>query len=366
MRTKRTIITAGAVMATAALLVGCSAPANGGNGSEGAESVDLQLATYLGPTAPPAIAIQWAADELNARSDGEINVEIFFAGSLLEATDILTGVAQNRADMGLMSPPYNPGELPLTQSSAVPFQNDDAHALSAAWLDLWENNEAFQQEWTNSGVHPLSFIGAPTGIVSAQEPIESIDWFQGKNVRATSYTANALETVGANPVGITLGEIYEGMERGTVDGYASMLMDTITSASLHEVSPYVTSTGIGTYTGNVVMISPTVWDGLSPEHQAVFEEVFSEFPEHYLETYSGVEDEVCEALIEAGGGVNIWDESETQRWEDAVGDSVLNDWRDTVSGAGLDADAFWSDFQAALDANQRDDFESGMERCAAR
>lgn len=370
MRMNRPLFKLGAVIVAGAMLAACSGNGTSGGeeGTEGGGSgqVNLQLATYLAPTAPPAIAMQWAADELNERSDGEVSIEIFFAGSLLDGPDILSGVAQNRADMGLMTMSYNPGELPLTQATAVPFENDDADALSRALNDLWESNEPFQQEWTNNNVHPLTFIGAPTGIVSAKEPIESLDWFDGKNVRATSYTANALSAVGANPVGITLGEVYEGMERGTVDGYASMLMDTITSASLDEVSPFVTATGLGTYGGNVVLINPSVWDGFSDDHRSLFEEVFAEFPQHYLETYSGVEDETCDALIAAGGGVNVWEESETQRWADVVGDSVLDDWKNAVNGAGLDADAFWEAYQSALADHQREDFQSGMERCANR
>lgn len=361
---KRSWSALGGLLAASVLLAGCSGQQ--AMESAGEEHVELQVATYLGPTAPPAITMQWAADELQERSNGEINLEIFFAGSLLAGDEILPGVSQRRADMGLLTMSYNPGNLPLTQVTAIPFQNEDADALSRTLLELWEENDAFQQEWTGNGVHPLTFIGAPTGVVSAQESIEGVDWFDGKNVRATSYTANALAAVGANPVGITLGEIYEGMERGTVDGYASMLMDTITSASLHEVSPYVTSTGLGTYGANAVLINPAIWEGLSAEHRAIFEEVFSEFPEQYMETYSGIEDETCDALLEAGGGVNVWPESETQRWEAAVGDSVFNDWRDTVNGAGLDADTFWNTYQQSLAANQREDFQSGMDRCAAR
>lgn len=370
MNIKRMTTVAGGLLAAGALLVGCGGTPSAPSGTDGTDSADqqvnLQLATYLAPTAPPAIAMQWAVDELNARSDGSINVEIFFAGSLLEGPDILSGIAQGRADMGLLTMSYNPGELPLTQATAVPFQNDDADALSAALNDLWAENEPFQEEWTKNGVHPLTFIGAPTGIVSAKEPIPNIEWFKGKNIRATSFTANALSAIGANPIGITLGEIYEGMERGTVDGYASMLMDTITSASLHEVSPFVTATGLGTYGGNVVLISPATWDRLSGAQQDVFNEVFGEFPEHYMNTYSAIEDETCDALIEAGGGVNVWSDAETQRWSDAVGTSVLDAWRDSVNRVGLDADAFWDAYQTSLADNQSADFMSGMARCAAR
>lgn len=375
MNIHRTITTAGGLVAATAMLAACTTgTGTAGNGSteDGAaagETVNLQLATYLGPTAPPAIAIQWAADELNSRSDGAINVEIFFAEALLKGPEIVSGVAQDRADMGLATMSYNPGELPLTQVTSVPFQNEDALALTAALQTLWENNEDFQAEWEGTETQPLSFLGAPAGIVSSDEEIPGVDWFQGKNIRATSYTANALQAIEANPVGITLGEIYEGMERGTIDGYASMIMDTVMSASLQEVSPWIADTGIGTYAGNVVVINPSVWEGMSDANKTIFEEVFAEFDEEYLSIVSGIEDETCDALIAEGGGVTIWSNSEKEKWKDAVGDSVLEDWRNKSQQAGLDAaavDAFWEDYQTALEENQSGDSKSGMERCAER
>lgn len=373
MRIHRTIAAVGGVVAATAMFVACTTGTAGNDAAEdggpAGETVNLQLATYLGPTAPPAIAIQWAADELNSRSDGAINVEIFFAEALLKGPDIVSGVAQDRADMGLATMSYNPGELPLTQVTSVPFQNEDALALTAALQTLWENNEDFKAEWERTQTQPLSFLGAPAGIVSSDEDIPGVDWFQGKNIRATSYTANALQAIGANPVGITLGEIYEAMERGTIDGYASMLMDTIMSASLQEVSPWVADTGIGTYAGNVVVINPSVWEGLSDANKAIFEEVFAEFDEEYLSIVSGIEDETCDALIAEGGGVTIWPDSEKEKWKDAVGDSVLEDWRSKSQQTGLDeaaVDAFWEDYQTALEENQSGDSKSGMERCAER
>ncbi|WP_353987544.1 TRAP transporter substrate-binding protein DctP [Ruicaihuangia caeni] len=373
MRTHRTLAAIGGLVAATAMLAGCTSgagngDANGDNGSTG-ETVNLQLATYLGPAAPPAVAIQWAADELKERSNGEINIEIFFAEALLKGPDVIPGVAQNRADMGVATMSYNPGELPLTQAISVPFQNSDPAALTAAIDELFDNNEDFKAEWERTQTKQLSFIGGPTGIVSSSEEITGVDWFKGKNVRATSYTANALQAVGANPVGITLGEIYEGMERGTIDGYASMLMDTITSASLQEVSPFVVDTGIGTYAGNVVVINPTVWDGLSDEHKSLFEEVFAEFQDEYLSIFSGIEDETCDALIAEGGGTSVWPASETDKWKSAVGDSVLNDWKQKSASAGVGADAvdaFWEQYQDALEANQSADSKNGMERCAER
>lgn len=363
MRSRRTL-SALALLSGASMLAGCAGATTDDAGS--GDQVTLQMAVYLGPTAPPSVTMQWAADEISQRSGGEIELEIFFAGGLLEPQEIIPGVAQQRADMGLTNNLYNPGDLPLTQATTVPFQSDNAHTLSAAVADLWESNEAFRQEWEGNNVRPLTFVGTPTGIVAAQEQIESIDWFDGKNVRATSYTANALQAVGANPIGITVNEIYEGMERGTIDAYASMLLDTVPSVSLQEVAPHIMETGLGTYAVNVIVISPQVWDGLSAEHQAVFEEVFAEFPEQYLQTFSAIEDEACDVLLEVGGSATVWSDAEQQRWIDALGDSVIDDWRDSVNAGGHDGDAFWEAFQEALAANQYEELLSGVERCAAR
>ena len=49
----------------------------------------LRLAHFLTPNFPGSQVDKWFADEVKARSNGKIKIEIFYAGSLGKATELL-------------------------------------------------------------------------------------------------------------------------------------------------------------------------------------------------------------------------------------------------------------------------------------
>lgn len=355
---RRLMLGAGALSAPL-LIVAC-----GGVEGAGGSEVDLQFSSFLGPTTPQGQAMDtmWSA-----LSDGDsgISVEPFWEGALLGADETLSGVSQGRADIGYMTIQYNPGELPLTQAVTVPFQTNDFWATGEAYNDLYENNEAFREEWERHGVHVLTFTPTPPSIFATAEPMPDYASMAGHQIRATGLTANAVDAAGANAVALEVGEIYESIQRGLIDGYTTMLLDTVPSTSLDEVAPHVYDTGIGAYTMNVILINADTWESLSDDQRTAVEGAVDQYTEDYASTLAEVEDGACEDLIANGGGVEIWSEEDQQQWRDDVGTLAYDRFITSATDAGADPAPFFDEYVELLDTHASDT-ETGMERCAAR
>ena len=352
-----------AAMAGTLVLTACAQ----GAASDEAETTELELATFVGPSTPYGEVLTEFAEQVSADTEGRVTVEIFWSGSLLSGEDILNGVETGRVGMGYVNTSYHPTELPLSQLVSVPFQTDSTETAQAAWNELLETNGAFAAEWESNNVVNLGIQSVTPMIVSGENGPTSVEEISGQRIRATGYTAQAVQLAGGSPVGLTINELYESLERGVIDSYTSMNLGTVPSLSLHEVSPYIADPGLGIYSIVGLVVNQDTFDGLSGADQEALGAAGSDLGENYLETVDRVEDEACSTIEEAGGSVTVWDAPEVDAWRDLVGDELMDNWKADVAdtGSGTDADEFAAAYAQAIEANPTDD-EGALGRCASQ
>jgi TRAP-type transport system periplasmic protein len=334
------------------------------------EELELQLASFLSPTTSQGAAITWWIEELAARTNGAVTVEPFWEASLLGPQEIRDGVADGRVALGNVSYAYTPADFSLSSIVEVPLLGGNVGAQAVALNAMYANNADFRAEWENQGVKVLSFVGVPAALTGAEERIESIDWFEGKTVRASGFFVKALEAIGASPAALPVNDVYEAMQRGTVDAYGGLILDVITPFGLHEVGPFIHDAGLGHYASSTFVMSLEQWESLSPELQALIEELNAQYPAQLVAADTAATEAACNLILDEGGEVLIWDEAETQRWADAIGDAPLNEWIGKAEAAGVaDGAAMYEEFVGYYrEAETTGEFAgapSPMEACVA-
>lgn len=359
---KRNTLAAAILAASTGVLASCGSP-NGGDGAESETSI--QLPTFVGPSTPYGEALQEFAEQVEEDTEGRVSVEIFWDGSLVSGEEILSAVESGRVGMGYINNSYNPTELPLSQLVAIPFQTDSTVASQEAWNGLLESDEDFAQEWERNGVVNLGIQSVTPMIMAGTDEPSGLEWLENKSIRATSYTAQAVQAAGGSSVGLTINELYESMERGVIDGYTSMNLGTIPSLSLQEVTPHIVDPGLGIYSTVSLIVNADVFEGLSEDDQEALSQAGVDLGETYLEVVDRVEDEACAEILDDGGSVTVWDDAEVNRWQELVGDDLMDSWQETVSGQGQDGEAFSSAYSEAL-AQSDDSDEGALERCASQ
>ena len=333
------------------------------------EEQTLQMASFLSPGTAQGQAITWWMEELTARTDGKVTVEPFWNAELLGPQEIKDGVRDGRVQLGNLTYAYTPSDFPLTQIVQVPFLGNNIPAQVFAMNSLYDNNEAFRSEWEDQGIKVMSFVGIPAALTGAEEPVSTVDWYEGKTVRASGFFVQALEAVGSNPAALPVTDVYEALQRGAIVAYGGLILDVITPLGLHEVGPHVHEPGLGHYANSTWTMSLDTWNSLSPELQAIIEDLNGEFAEQLTAAYEETEDAACVTILDAGGSVTIFSDEEVQKWADAIGDSPLQDWVDLANSSGADdAAAMYDEFEGYFQeaaTGEYADYESGMERCVA-
>lgn len=344
--------------------------ADGGDAGEAVEveSVSWDMAAFLAEDTGQGRAYARWMEEIAARSDGAVEITPFWSGELLGPQDIKTGLQDGRVQLGNLSYAYTPNDFPLTQMVEIPFLGENIGAQVMAMNALYDNNEEFRAEWEDQGITVLSFVPIAPSLTGATEQVDSIDWFEGRNVRAAGFYVKALEAVGANAAAIPVGETYEAMQRGTVDAYGGMILDVIPSTGLHEVGPHIHDARLGHYAITTWGMATDTYESLSPELRTLVDEVSAEFPQWVVETTSAAEDEACQVILGEGGSVSIFPEAETERWREAIGDGPRQAWEDLAAQAGAsDPAAMYDEFVGYYEeaaAGEFADYVSGISRCA--
>jgi TRAP-type C4-dicarboxylate transport system substrate-binding protein len=332
------------------------------------ESYSWQYASYLPPQSGLMIAIENYFDDLESGAD--VQIETFYQESLLAATDILGGVRDQRAQLGFTIALYHPGELPLSQIVGVPFVTEDAEAQVRTFNEMYETHEPFRSEWEDRGVHVLTFTPLSNSIVATTEEVTGLDDLSGRSIRSVGFLAGAMDAVGVNPVAMPAPEIFESLERGVIDGFSSYPFDVAVANNLHEAAPFFIEPGTGLYNLGALIISSQVWDDLPEDMQAMMTDLVDDYLEGALDILSQEDSDRCDQLLEEGGTAVELSDADVQSWQQEVGDSVADRWREDAVSAGVseeDVDGFNETYRSTLaDFEAQSSYTPGLRECAQR
>ena len=257
-----------AIVTSAALaLSGCAGGAGGGGGGDGGgegfafgasqEDVDAVLAdlepvtlTYQPPAASPQSIMAPAAtayqEYIEERSGGKITLDVVWGQAIAGYSEVDDALADGRLDLAYSLPIYSPAEYPsfdaiATSLSGLPISPVVGEAVySAVAADIGWQSQSLLDEYEAQGVTPLTPVISSGGYypVCTQEGSAPDDW-QGRQIRVASTShLGVVEELGASPVSMEYVEVFEALQRGTVDCTLAQLLPSA-EGGLLEVAPHI-------------------------------------------------------------------------------------------------------------------------------
>lgn len=340
-----------AVTGSALALVACQGVSGGGDG----ELSNWKGANYMPEKNSFSKSLIDVSDYLEEQ--GVAKSELFHQGSLLGPEDILPGVADGRANTGIINPFYYPGDLPLTNVASVPFLSNDPWAFTTALNELYVSNEALQAEYEKAGVELITFVPVSATIVGTKETVKTLNDLKGKKIRAVGLLSSAFEKIGANPVSIPAGDIYQSIEQGVIDGYTSYPFDIAVDNSFNEVAPNVIDAGTGNYSVGAILMNKDNWDSMTDDQQKAIRGNMSTFTDSSSDQITDDLKEMCDKFLEADGSPVALSDDEVKKFDDTIGDSLIEQWKKDAEGSGVDAgtsEKFLSDLKNSIQKHEKD------------
>lgn len=317
-----------------ALLLGaCGAS---GQASSDGEAVTLRLADSFPPghttTVEGAEFFMERAEEL---SGGSITFEHYPAEQLAAAADLLDAVNSGVSEMGYVGMAYVGDAMPLSDVGSLPGSfTTAAHGTRAYWQVV--NDLLLEAEYLPNGVRPMwAAMNPPYNISTTKTKIDAVGDVHGLNLRASGGTlSRTIEAIQGNPVQIAAPEIYQALQRGTIDGNVGPI-SSLPDYELQEILKYgTTNVSLGSFV-QAYVINEDIWQGLSAEQQ----DALTQAGEETMERLSTVLDDEVDQTIEDFNAMGL----EFYELDPAVAEEfntyalgIWGDWADEFDGRGLD------------------------------
>lgn len=316
-----------------------------------AQEVTLRWGHYLGDSAFVQAEKDFAA-AVTERTEGRVKVEITFAGGLGAGNEVLTLAGRGAIDMASVVPGYYADQLLYWRAYQIPFVFESPRQAMEISAAAYKDVPYFQEELSKFGVKFL--FHQPLGdyyLTGPDENCDNVAALAGKKIR--SFGADipkAHEAIGAVPVSVGVGEVYEALQSGSLD-YSFLNRGNILSNRLYEPGPY--SCGpVMAITGHLIVINEDVWNDISADDQAIIMEEATKAGEAYINNIEAAEEAAGAAIVEAGGTIKPFPAEELAKWKAAAPD-LLQNWVDDMSSRGMgdqanEVSAYW---RAIIDAN---------------
>lgn len=216
------------------------------------EKIELKVSHY----APPAHGFQtevfqpWA-QELEKRSGGRLTVRIFagnspFGNVANQADQVAAGVT----DVALALNGVPRGRLPRTLLMELPFMAPHSYAATNTLWSMLDSHLADDYKGFKV-ITPLCHNAGEFYL--RDKKIEKLEDLKGMRIRAPSSQVQAMISfLGATPVTMGPAQIYEGLEKGTLDGIA-MVYDGVRGFKLESLLKYSYAAAIYTACFHIVM-----------------------------------------------------------------------------------------------------------------
>lgn len=208
------------------------------------------------------------AASLKAASDGDLTLEVYTGGSLIDVKGTLQGVADGIAQVGMVTGAYLPADLPLNNTIAdMAFIADDPIAAAFAFAEVNFTQPRLQAEWAKAGVVYGGAYSTPVYNFICTARIENLADAKGLKFRtAGAAHVRWVEHIGGVPVSVPFSEVYTGLQRGSIDCAMSDPTALVSGFKVAEVAKFVTLLPMGTHTsGATWAMNPEFWAGLTGE-----------------------------------------------------------------------------------------------------
>lgn len=237
-------------------------------------------------------------------TDGKFQIRLFAGGEIVPGLQVLDAVQNGAIECGHTAPYYYVGKDPaFAFATAIPF------GLNArqqnAWMYYGGGMQAMAALFKEYGCiqFPAGNTGAQMGGWFRKE-IKSLADLKGLKMRIPGLAGRVMSRLGVVPQQIAGGELYQALERGTIDAAEWVGPYDDEKLGLNKVAKYYYYPGWWEGGPQLsVIVNIKKWEALPKAYKAVLEAACAETNVHMLARYDSGNPQALKRLV--GGGTQL-------------------------------------------------------------
>jgi len=236
----------------------------------GAQTTNLRIQTHF---SQETLSGQMAAEfieDVTAMSNGEIQIEMFYASSVVASAETFDAAATGILDCDMTGGSYQTGKNPafqftgdLTGGYANPYQQ-------YAWLLHGGGEQALNDLYNQYGMQFVGWwIPGPESLSSTKR-LAGVADLEGWKFRSPPGVITLIfEKLGASPVVMDFNEIFTALETGIIDGADAANLTNNIGLGLYDIAEHTNYPGFHSMPADHLACNKDVWDAMPAHHQAI-------------------------------------------------------------------------------------------------
>lgn len=294
---KKKLLLSVIIIAILTLITGCGGSSK--TGDEGEAKYTFKIAHIAPPDHSFNDAAEKFKEELEARSEGRMTLQIYPAGQLGNEADMVQQIQSGSVDFGIITAAYLSSRAPAFSAWLAPYLFDDYNdANEARKTDAAKKVLATLDEQGLTGLD-YHFSGNRVMLFKDKKAMSPQD-MQGLKLRVTPSPTlqDWYKSLGISPESLSLPDVYQAVQTGVIDGM-DMDLDTTVMNKYHEVVKYGAVTNHMVWPG-VAITNKSKLEKMPAEDQEIVKSAISAAVEYANLKRAGQEEEFKKTLTDGG------------------------------------------------------------------
>jgi TRAP-type C4-dicarboxylate transport system substrate-binding protein len=309
--------------------------------------IELKYSNFFPASAPQtAVATEWGK-EIEKRTKGKVKVTMFSGGTLTPAPQCYDGVVKGISDVGMSVFAYTKGKFPLTEVADLPLGIKSglvATKILNAYYKKFKPKELNQ-------VEVMYLHGHGPGILHTKKAVNNLEDLKGMKIRSTGLAAKIVAALGGTPVAMGMGDTYDALSRGVVDGSLAPF-EALKTWKWGEVVKFTTEDWGASYsTAFFVVMNKSKWNSLPASVKKIIRQVNEEWIVKQGENWDEVDKAGRDYALSLGNKIITLSKEENARWAKAV-HPLLEAYVESMRAKGLPGDKVLKFYQEELEKMQ--------------
>jgi TRAP-type C4-dicarboxylate transport system substrate-binding protein len=293
-------------------------------GAAQAQEFRLNYGHYLNDS-PYLKVEQDFAKAVEERSGGRVAINIVYSGGLGKGNELLQLAGRGAIDLAAIVPGYFADQLPFARLMQTPFVFDSPSEAIEVAQKSYDEIPAFKQELEGLGV--MRLFHQPLGsyyMTGNSDDCKSLDGLAGKKIRTFGADLpKMMSAVGATPVTIGTGDIYEALGRGTLD-YSFLNLGNVEAFKLNEVGTFNCGPALS-MAGHLVVIGQRTWNRMPDDIKQIMMEEAAIAQEKYVTLINDAEAAAEQRLAASGSTIIRLSDDQMAEWKAKTPD-LMGEW----------------------------------------
>ncbi len=261
----------------ATVLAATSLTSLSANAFFGSDKVTLKVAHYFNEQHPQHIALKQFEKEVEAQTDGKVDIKIFPNAQLGSEEQMINGMRNGTIEIALFGSLMQSLD-PKLGFTEMPFLiRDYPHARKV--LDS-EVGDEIADVFSHYGVEHLAYTASGFRVISSNKKIEKPEDYRGVRMRVPNLAifVEMGKLLGVNAQTMAFTEVFTGLEQGVVDAQENP-MSLIKAQGFYEVQKYIIETN-HMFTALNLGMNKKAFDELDDDQKAVIKKAAANYSQN--------------------------------------------------------------------------------------